>query len=115
MQPTITTSYVLSGNNYPGACVGTVQATVIVEACASLANLEIRESIMIYPNPTTQQFFVRGSWTKVEIWDVLGRSLLTEKNESGKGISIAGFDKGSYMVKVYNQLQVKTFRLIIGD
>ena len=115
VQPTITTSYVLSGNNYPGACVGTVQATVIVEACASLANLEIRESIMIYPNPTTQQFFVRGSWTKVEIWDVLGRSLLTEKNESGKGISIAGFDKGSYMVKVYNQLQVKTFRLIIGD
>ena len=115
VQPTITTSYVLSGNNYPGACVGTVQATVVVEACASLANLEIRESIMIYPNPTTQQFFVRGSWTKVEIWDVLGRSLLTEKNESGKGISIAGFDNGSYMVKVYNQQQVKTFRLIIGD
>ena len=115
VQPSITTNYTLSGNQYPGACIGSVQATVFVDACTPLGNLNIIETLMIYPNPAAKEFYIKGIWTKVEVRDFLGRCLMIEKNESDQRLDLAEFSKGIYLVSVYNQQTVQNFKLKVED
>lgn len=113
VQPTVTATYTLEGNNYPGGCVGSVLSTLIVDPCVALPETISSETLMLFPNPTNQTFFVRGSWTTAIISDILGRIIKTENYESGTGISVAGFEKGIYFVTLYSQAGAKTIQLII--
>lgn len=58
----------------------------------------------IYPNPATNEFYVKGDVTLpavMEIYDVTGKKLLSENiTSNNQKINVAGLAKGMYFVKI---------------
>ncbi|WP_299246464.1 immunoglobulin-like domain-containing protein [uncultured Aquimarina sp.] len=73
-----------------------------------------QDRFAIYPNPAKQQFQVSGFSGEAElsIYDVNGRSLLIEKVDSNRSISIHELPNGVYFVKIAIGTTYQTIKLL---
>ncbi|MEM7375455.1 MAG: T9SS type A sorting domain-containing protein [Bacteroidota bacterium] len=58
-------------------------------------------SLTIYPNPTSQELFVKGALTgeeKLSIYDMRGRVVLQQQLRLGEAISVRHFPSGMYQL-----------------
>ena len=80
--------------------------------------LSINESnivdIVMYPNPANDSIFFSNDADLIEIYDLSGKRLMDiEQVKSNQSISISGLDSGYYLVKIINQNNIETKKLII--
>ncbi|WP_299212137.1 BspA family leucine-rich repeat surface protein [uncultured Aquimarina sp.] len=75
------------------------------------------EVFTLYPNPAKQRFQVSGfsGEAVLSIYDVNGRSLLTEKVDAGQSISIQELPNGAYFVKIAIGNTYETIRLMKNE
>ena len=85
-----------------------IQAVLLKSAGSSWINgfTEVNQSLIVYPNPCKEKLSVIGYQfsenTKVEVLDVLGRSVFQQVNKSTTQqmqIDVSGFSKGIYFLK----------------
>lgn len=87
-------------------CSNSASVTIIVSSCTGVDKMPATQnSIYVYPNPNTGvftiQLFNNGQEAFVELADVTGRIILTEKTSSEKvDVNISQFANGVYFVKV---------------
>lgn len=117
-----------TGQNYTASVNGdyavivTINGCVDTSACVSITSVGVNEStfasgIYMYPNPTNENITIDlGIITDVNIviTTVTGKEVykLNHVKESQLTISLAGFSKGVYFVKVQNDKQQKIIKLI---
>lgn len=94
--------------NYAGSC------TLAVE------DLNMENSIALYPNPTKKQFFIENSSSlkleRVEIFDVSGRLISdidVSNTSSVKTINLENTSKGMYFVNIYSGSNFITKKLLV--
>jgi hypothetical protein len=96
-------------------CVDTSDCVTITDVgLTSLTN----ESLIIYPNPSTGQFTIEynGGLKTVEMFDVLGRIVLTETDIKEGAIDASSLAPGKYMVRVETETnQVLVQPIVIGQ
>lgn len=84
-----------------------------VNAATGVDEVTTRDGLFAYPNPATDKLFVsKQNVDKVEIYDELGKVVLLKENVSG-AISLEGIEKGNYIVKIYNDSDVKSEKILI--
>ena len=66
----------------------------------------------IYPNPANDVLHVEGTVLHVEVFNILGQSVLSI-NEDFESISLNGLQNGMYFVRLKTNNGDKTFKLII--
>ena len=81
-------------------------------------NHEFSSSYRIYPNPTNGKLFINiDKETKeniVRVYDLQGRLLLENKFDTNKiSISLIGYPKGTYLIKILNENNQLTRRIIV--
>lgn len=103
--------YVAAGKIYAydlqGALLNTFTVTslpnqIIAYNNASLSTIESTKTskIIIYPNPTSDRFFVQGlNSGNIQVYDLNGRIVINEKYNE-KGINVSALSKGVYVVKI---------------
>ncbi|MFC2138238.1 sugar-binding protein [Bacteroidota bacterium] len=67
------------------------------------------DNIIIHPNPATNCIYINtpiANKYEIEIYDLLGRKLLSKKATNNKEINISSVKKGSYIIKVYHTHKV---------
>ena len=120
INPTVTTSYTVSGTNTVG-CNANTTITQSVTNCTSLIETQdFTNNFKIYPNPTSAEFFVEilnktSNIYDVEIVDVLGKVIMKQSNEPTNNLikfNIDKLNKGIYFVKIYNHEETNFIRLI---
>ena len=107
--------YNLSAGNYnlvltdANGCVVYTE-NIVVGSMVSLNDSDLESSILLLPNPTDGQFMIsleldRKRNVKIEIYDVLGRQLLTTDKELVQHVvypfDLTDFAAGIYAVRVY--------------
>lgn len=109
-------SYDLQGNFLQTYNVGYLPNQIIAyDSNSSLAINEVKKSqkIILYPNPTTDKFFIKGmNDAKIQIMDMSGRLVLQEIYTE-KGIQTHTLPKGTYLVNVNNGKSQWIEKLII--
>ena len=76
--------------------------------------LKSQQTDLIYPNPASEHFFVKGldNLAEVKIYDQLGRLILQDMITPGKSVSVGHLTKGIYMVKVKSGHEVFDLKLM---
>lgn len=99
------------------ACgTATIFQTVVVNSTASLNENEIA-GLKVYPNPANGQFTIElpeAQDAVVTVMDMTGAVVVAPQNlEAQTVLSVQGWAKGVYFVKVTNNNQVSTVRLVV--
>lgn len=85
--------------------------------CNVLSTESITEkNISIYPNPTTDKIFIsnlEGNNTQIRIFNVLGKIVHQQKNNTKNGISVSQFPKGIYMLQIAVDNRTFSKKLVI--
>ncbi len=77
-------------------------------------NFTISPSITVHPNPTTDILYIEGASKGLIQVYTNGGTLLLEKNaENTKNIDLTGYASGIYLVKITQETEVKTFKVIL--
>ncbi|MFL9833186.1 YncE family protein [Chryseobacterium terrae] len=82
---------------------------------ASLSTIENTQTpkLIIYPNPTSDRFFVKGlNDGNIQVYDLNGRLVINEKYNE-KGINVGTLSKGVYVVKITDKNISFSEKLII--
>ena len=114
VSPTLTTSYSVTGTNTLG-CVSTspTTLTVFVSPCTGIDELENNQSIVFYPNPFTNEIYVKVEGEiknkKYLIYTASGQVIQTGILNANK-INCSDFSKGLYFIKLEGS--AKAFRLV---
>lgn len=113
ISPTVTTTYTVTGTNANG-CSNVATVTQSVSACTGIANNANVVALEIYPNPSNGVFNIKAtSQVSIEVFDVLGNSILKTEIVSGEyKLNLGEQSKGLYIFKCASQGQVKSYRLI---
>jgi len=84
------------------------------QSTLSIENLDISESIQLYPNPTKDSFSINIKADKIEVFDMSGRKItsFTSNLSSNTPLSIKYFSNGMYFVKITTPKGIGTKRLI---
>ncbi|WP_422105432.1 BspA family leucine-rich repeat surface protein [Winogradskyella sp.] len=79
----------------------------------SITSLE-SEQILLYPNPTSSSFSIKGLTTtsQIRIYDVNGRLILEEQRSDDRVIDMSRYDNGVYLVEISNERGRQIKRLI---
>lgn len=91
----------------------------LIEITQSLINVtELSAKTMVYPNPTSGQFFVKGAnIAKVEVYNLVGQKVFeTENGEltTENCINASNWNKGLYLVTITNKEGlVETMKLVV--
>ena len=105
VSPSVTTQYSVAGTNTLG-CSNTLTLSVDVQLCTNLNNTNQEFStINLFPNPNNGQFTINISDeenTQINITNVLGQIILSQKGESITKIDLSKFENGMYFIKVIN-------------
>ncbi len=74
------------------------------------------QNVIIYPNPTTSILNIENAENSmIEIYDLLGRVVLSENNISlNKQLNVSNLSNGTYLIKISNNGQIKTDKFIIN-
>lgn len=108
VSPTVTTNYTVSGQ-YVNGCINTSSFTQSVSACIGINELsESNLGISLYPNPNNGVFTLQMKNeidnSEIEIENMLGQKLFSQKYKHGNNLITSEFTKGIYN---YNILQNK--------
>ncbi len=73
--------------------------------------------LTIYPNPTTELFTISSEILdldkfKIQIFNILGKKVLEKVNPNSRKVDISLLESGVYMLKISNENQHKTLKLI---
>lgn len=108
ISPTITTTYTVTGTTLEG-CQKTLTITQQVSTCVSINEIEvlINTEIIIYPNPTTDNFTIKiNKPSEIIIYNSLGQIIYAEISlEIQKEISLTAFSKGIYLIRIGTAIQ----------
>lgn len=72
---------------------------------------------MIFPNPATEYFSVKLPFNKsceIQIFDIMGRNILTKSVETSNNINISNLQNGIYLVILKTKENILTHKLIIN-
>jgi hypothetical protein len=114
VSPTLTTTYSVTGTNTLG-CVSTspTTLTVFVFPCTGIDELENNQSIVFYPNPFTNEIYVKVEGDiknkKYLIYTASGQ-LIQSGILNGNKINCSDFPKGLYFIKLEGS--AKAFKLV---
>ncbi|MDI9341660.1 MAG: SBBP repeat-containing protein [Sediminibacterium sp.] len=120
VSPTVTTTYTVSGTNAQG-CSANAIITQSVDACMGIANnfSGPKANFIIYPNPGNGIFNIELQvstpihLTIIEVTDVLGRVILTDKVNAGDyQLNLSNQINGIYFVKTIVNGQGKVAKII---
>ncbi|MGE6396687.1 T9SS type A sorting domain-containing protein [Chryseobacterium scophthalmum] len=95
-------TYDLQGSLLNTFTVTSLPNQIIAYNNASLSTIENTKTskIIVYPNPTSDRFFVQGlNSGNIQVYDVNGRIVINEKYNE-KGINVSALSKGVYVVKI---------------
>ncbi|MGO4710449.1 T9SS type A sorting domain-containing protein [Chryseobacterium sp. 2TAF14] len=108
-------TYDLQGSLLNTFTVTSLPNQIIAYNEASLSTTEITQTpkLIIYPNPTSDRFFVKGlNDGNILVYDLNGRLLIKEKYNE-KGINVGALSKGVYVVKITDKNISFSEKLII--
>lgn len=114
--PSVTSSYILNGNN--GSCSSTLSITQTVSECTSLnEGVLLSSRISVFPNPFNTEVQVKNtasSDASIQILDALGKVIYTSnlKSESSVQINTEHFTKGIYFIQIKSGSESSTKKLI---
>ena len=117
VSPTVTTIYSVTGTDILG-CISQSPALsiVIVNACTGIDELDINKSIILYPNPFTNEIYVKTESDiinkKYFIYNTSGQ-VIESGILNGNKINCSDFSKGLYFIKLEGT--AKTFKLVKED
>jgi PKD repeat protein len=122
--PTATQTYTVTGTDANG-CSSTALITVFVDACLGFESISTQNSIQVYPNPAQQllniSFPKENHVVKFALFDMLGKSLITEKSSQVTAFSnliqvdIHNLSDGIYLLQVNEaDSTLKTFRIVVN-
>ncbi len=113
VNPTITTTYSVSGTDLNG-CSNTGIISQIVDPCTGTFEPKKSDELNIYPNPTKGFFTVElKTIVKIVITNVLSEIVLSEELISGKQyLDIQNQPPGIYFVKVSSDKGQQTIKII---
>lgn len=95
-------TYDLQGSLLNTFTVTSLPNQIIAYNNASLSTIENTKTskIIVYPNPTSDRFFVQGlNSGNIQVYDLNGRIVINEKYNE-KGINVSALSKGVYVVKI---------------
>ncbi len=99
--PSITTNYTLTGTDANG-CTNISVFTQSVSLCTGINSKVIEQNIKIYPNPNNGNFSIElNEPAQIIIYNTLGQIVYDEtKSDLKNDISLSGFAKGAYFIKI---------------
>lgn len=76
-------------------------ATVPKPNVTAIMDVELKEEIVVFPNPTSDVVFLKNVKMneKIQVYDVYGK-LLKTLNYNSKGVELSAYSKGNYLLKV---------------
>ncbi len=83
----------------------------------NLAEQDFIKGISVYPNPISSTFTLKTttnnlSSLSIQIFNVIGKKVYEEKNLKSKTIDVSELNTGIYILKIMNETQQKTIKLI---
>jgi hypothetical protein len=102
--------------NSPGNYGSGGAASFIVNEIVLANNDDILNDVIIYPNPASSVLNIKNAEnSSIEIYDLLGRVVLSEKNISiSRQLNVSNLSTGTYLIKISNNGQIKTDKFIIN-
>jgi len=95
--------------------LATQTITFSVSGGSSTESLLDVNSILIYPNPTSDRFQINEDTdiTNISIYNIVGKQIASDSHFAGKSHDISDLDKGIYLVRMLDAAQdvVKVLRL----
>ena len=107
VSPSVSTTYSASGSG-TNSCVGRNTLQIIVSECTSINSIAAKTAIKIYPNPNNGEFTIELTNinnSNINITNVLGQIIKTQKAELMNQINLNAFDKGIYFINVMENNQ----------
>ncbi len=95
------------------ACTGLGNKTIINDKETPKTNTEIS----IFPNPNNGNFTIQfdsNTENSIEIYSILGKKILEKSGIKTNTIEISNLEKGIYFIKVNNQNNTKTKKVIVN-
>ena len=93
-----------------------------VQTCESITENSNTESILIYPNPVTENLYLANTFyseISVEVYDIYGKCILKKfskiPHEAYLQINFSDFVKGIYLVKVLHKNKLVQSSKIIKE
>ncbi len=110
-------TFELNLSNVQTATLGTSQAIITINDndVANVSNMESNE-IIIYPNPNNGIIYIKNNNSQlmdIKIYDIKGKIIFTDKIQESDKIDITNFEKGTYLIKIFDGLNEKTSKKII--
>jgi Zn-dependent metalloprotease len=112
--------YPISYNYTDGnGCAAAAQISITVEACVSVKEQQLQNSISVYPNPAHHNCFIKNETGKAlsgSLFDVHGK-LLQQFTHSEKefSFSVTGLAKGVYTLKLSDEAKTSVYYKIVVD
>ncbi len=87
------------------------------EASLSTENIENIKGFSFYPNPVNNRLTIKSSEviTKIEVYNLLGQKIIRKKLNQElyiNDLDLSELSTGNYLIKVYADNKIKTFRII---
>lgn len=115
VSPTTTTSYTVTGTNAAG-CSAKAVISQSVSTCTDIkSNISyLNSNIVVYPNPSNGIFNIQlESAVTIEVTDLLGRVILTDKVGAGNyQLNLGNNVNGVYFVKAIVDGKTKTIKIV---
>jgi hypothetical protein len=114
ISPQTTTSYTVIGTNIITSCSNTQAATIQVNLCSGLEELNTDSGFRMYPNPTNAQLFIETKvFGKLFIYNSLGQLIFEKMITTTKdAINVSEISNGVYFVKIVTLNSSEVLRLI---
>lgn len=100
----------VNGNNTSsGDQSVTASPLVITESSLSSINDNLEEKIRLFPNPTTDYFYIEGVNGKnyhIRVYDLNGRLILSQNNTGNVFIETNKWEKGKYLVQLSGEINM---------
>ncbi|WP_317898673.1 T9SS type A sorting domain-containing protein [Aurantibacillus circumpalustris] len=117
--PNATTTYTLKGTSALASCSSTQAITVHVVNCNTTGVLDRNagETFRIYPNPSNSKFFIEAqNILSIVVTDELGKIILEEHfQKENYDLDLSSYSNGVYILKVFQNNEIKTVKLIKND
>lgn len=91
-----TSVYTLTGTS--GTCSGT--ALVQVEVCVGIQQWQLNDPLNVYPNPFNNQLTISNAYGEVQLFNIVGKLMLSQQAEGETVIATDSFEPGIYLLIV---------------
>ena len=97
-----------------GNLVSSPSNTIHVDWSLGSTDENCENAISVYPNPASDQVFVKvESQSDIEIYNLMGQCVMEKQLQNGsESISIADLPKGSYFIKIHSHQGTATAKFI---